>query len=325
LIFGSYYNRRITNDVVNWPKLSKLYFRDYFNQDIISDKFKLPPSITTLRLSNLFDKDIITIGYKLPILTELLFQDEFNQPIKHVHFPNTLTILKFGFRFNQNVDVELNALQILHFGEEFNQFINICWPELTEILFEKEFNQKLNSLICPKLTVIMLYTEATLSIEQLNLTMLLSLQFNNNFNEIIDQFNLSSLQTLKFGMLFNQPIAAHWPELTKLLFGRNFNQTLNTVICPKLTELLFGQDFNQNLDALKCPNLTTLTLGQKFAKAKTILFDQLHIINDYSNTVTESSYKIPKTLHEIAHYIDNIRTVIYKRHVGQHTKSAIFS
>jgi hypothetical protein len=93
------------------------------------------------------------------------------------------------------------------------------------------------------------------------------------------------------------------------------------VLWPELTDLIFGQNFDQDLSSVKCPKLQKLTLGEKFNKPDTIMFINLYYIYDYSNKITEYTYKIPKTLHEIIHKTYYSETTIYKRSVGQFTKT----
>jgi hypothetical protein len=231
LIFGDNFCKRITNHENYWPKLSVVCFCGYFDRDIMNNRFKLPPSITNLRLGDIFDDNIDDIGHKFPALQTLIFGDLFNQEMTNVYLPPTLSSLQFDGDYDQNIDIELNSLQVLQFGGQFNQPINASWPELIS--------------------------------------------------------------------------------------------------------LIFGDRFDQDLSNLKSPKLNNLTLGEKFNKPHTIMFENLHYIYDYSCTVTENTYKIPRTLHEIIHILSYklkayeqmpiIKTTIYKRFVGQLTKATINS
>jgi hypothetical protein len=158
LLFGKGYNRRITNDANNWSKLSNLDFGEYFNQDIMHDKFILPHNIVKLYLGKIYCRNLLGIDAKFPMLNTLILSRDYNQDITHVKFPDTLTTLEFGFAFNQcnGLNITFNSLRILYIGYNFNQYIVAYWPELRDLRFGSQFNHKLTDINCPKLECLML-------------------------------------------------------------------------------------------------------------------------------------------------------------------------
>ena len=81
----------------------------------------------------------------------LIFDNNFNQPLDDFKFPDSLQSITFGEDFNQNIDKVTfpDSLQILTFGYEFNQNIDkVKFPNsLQSITFIKYQNNTLNDKI----------------------------------------------------------------------------------------------------------------------------------------------------------------------------------
>ncbi|ADZ16419.1 IP22 [Cafeteriavirus-dependent mavirus] len=83
--------------------------------------------------------------------TNIIFGDEFNQPLNKVKWPESLKCVVFGKRFNQTLEKVIlpdSVITIIFLGC-YNQSLDyVKWPKLLKELFfdDKRFNQPLNFL-----------------------------------------------------------------------------------------------------------------------------------------------------------------------------------
>lgn len=114
----------------------------------------IPETVTTLRFSEIFNRDISQwhLGKNITVIS---FGRYFNSDIRSVTFPDNLKVLQFGQNFDQEV-IGLNlpgSLEKLVFGSDFNHPVfdpedGRCLklpPGLRELSFGKIFNQKVIS------------------------------------------------------------------------------------------------------------------------------------------------------------------------------------
>jgi hypothetical protein len=230
-------------------------------------------------------------------------------------WPNTLHTLIFGFQFNQNVDNVKWPLSLhtIIFGSTYNQPLdNVKFPQsLYNIAFDYEYNQSMRDIIWPKSL-----HKMTVNSKDIRLS-----DFHIRLPESLGIFIL--------GKYNNRNICDDliWPNnLYKLHFGCKYNHSIDHVKFPSsLTELNLNTSFNHNIDNVDFPaSLEIIIFGQLFSHSIiNVKFINIYIVHDYSNKITISSCNFPNGLHEIWHYVNNNPVIIYKKYVGQHTKSAI--
>lgn len=150
------------------------------------------------------DKDTDGVVYWPRSLQNIVFGNNFNQPVVGVSWPPFLESIIFGYDFNQplvGVDHQdqINwppLLKSVAFGHSFNRTIEgVSWPEnLLSLTFGESFNQPLGGVSWPP--------------------MLASVTFGKHFNQPIWGVSWPvKMESLTFGFLFDQPIGGvSWPE-----------------------------------------------------------------------------------------------------------------
>ena len=86
------------------------------------------------------------IRYLPKSLETLVFQDEFNETLKGIHFPSGLQSLTFGYDFDQSLQgIDLpESLQSLRLGKSFDQTLtDVKLPNLQSLAFGGSFSQSL--------------------------------------------------------------------------------------------------------------------------------------------------------------------------------------
>ena len=153
-------------------------------------------------------------------LTDLIFDDNFNEKLNPNVFPDTITHLTFGKNFNQPIEPNVlpKFLKSLTFGENFNQEMapNVLPKFLKSLTFGENFNQEIGRNILPK--------------------SLTHLTFGDEFNQVIFRNILpKNLTHLTFGYKFRQ-----------FLMGKN-------ILPDSITHLTFGQKYTLLIPAEDLP------------------------------------------------------------------------
>jgi hypothetical protein len=255
--------------------------------------------------------DMEWVGYNN--LYSIILAENFNKGISRVKWPMYLRTLQFGEWFNQDMTGVMfpETLISITMGQQFNQTINyVKFPTKLEVLIlcPSRFDQKID-IVLLNLTDIILGHQFNKTIQNINLPKLENLTLGNKFNQSLNGTCLSNtIYKIKFGSEFNQPIiSVKWPtSLGIIIFGRNFNQSIDVEWPIYLHTITFGENFN------KC--------------IKNVKFQNLGTIHDYSNSITITSCSFPPSLHKIIHYTDGEWNdpvcVIYEKYIGSHTKMA---
>jgi len=234
----------------------RIQFNDNFNMDL--DKLCIPCELSSLSVVDLLKS---------------VNSDEFIDLQKKLQlqlFPDSLTHLTFGYRFNQKIEklpdgVSLNqktgtksqfsdfasdpsalvhsGVTHLKFGYHFNQKIEKLPDDLTHLTFGREFNQEIEKLP-DGLTHLTFGREFNQEIEKLP-DGLTHLEFGHYFNQKIEKLP-DGLTHLTFGEYYDQKVKT-WPDnLTHLTFGYFFNQNIDN-LPDSVTHLAFGWNFNQKI------------------------------------------------------------------------------
>ena len=90
------------------------------------------------------------IRYLPKSLETLVFQDEFNETLKGIHFPSGLQTLTFGYDFDQSLQgIDLpDSLQSLTLGKSFDQTLtDVKLPNLQRLAFGGSFSQSLEGFL----------------------------------------------------------------------------------------------------------------------------------------------------------------------------------
>ena len=168
-----------------------------------------------------WDRNVEITAADIPGLTEeIIFGDDFNQPIGENVLPNSLRYIAFGYDFNQQLgeNVLPDSLKTIRFGHNFNQPIgeNVLPNSLKTIDFEWRFNQPIEENVLPN------------SLE--------TIEFGYDFNQPIGENVLpDSLKTIEFGHKFNQPIGENvLPDRLEFIkFDCNFNHLIGENVLPR--------------------------------------------------------------------------------------------
>jgi len=326
LVFGKNFNQPLNSETL--PNLSYVKFGASFDdsyifvtaKQIVFDnnemylshathiktphKFSnLPNTVTHLICSKFSTRSVRKIHEFPSSLLRLTLGDEFND---HIYFPNTLTHLKFGHRFNKPFDNLPLSLSHLTFGYLFNQPIdNLLPPRLKSVVFGSRFNQPIENW--PNdVEVILFGYDFNQNVNKLpsNLRRLMlsyefrkplnhlpqfiktihfdihgqvhklsdlpksieSITFTGTFNSVVDNLP-SSLLIIKFGNVFDQSVDNLPQTLKVIVFGTQFDQSVDNL--PKsLEKITFGKNFSHPID--KLPNVLYLKFLSRFGN-----FDQL--------------------------------------------------
>jgi hypothetical protein len=177
-------------------------------------------SAKTITVPKNFNNKLVNLPIDLKILIfeenlEEIDYSQFNKNIGHVNcyddscprnLPDSLTVLRLGYFFDQNVDNLPKNLLDLTFGANFNQNVDNLPTKLTNLTFGDNFNQNVDNL--PK-----------------KLTHLI---FGLFFNKKVDNLP-NSITHLTFGYEFNQMIDVLPNSLIQLTVGYNFNQKIDVL------------------------------------------------------------------------------------------------
>ena len=218
------------------------------------DKVEIPPGVKVLRMYE-FNRPIWPISFPEGLEVLDFSGGKFNQRLKNVKWPQSLTDLALGDKFNNDIEgTNLpSSLQYLKLGHRFDQPIaNVSWPKsLKELTFGIYFNQPIANVSWPK------------SLKELT--------FGIYFNQPVAGISWPpSLTRLTFGFKFNQPIddGVSWPGVVDLKFTYMFNHSVSDVSWPPhLEALTFGKGFDQPIDPSSLPSsLKHLTLERPGAQ-----------------------------------------------------------
>ena len=226
--------------------------------------------LSRLEFGMKFNKLIITYDEKKHYISI------YNIFSNYCYLPNTITYLKFGSHYNQDISNLPDTIEYLFLGINFNQEINKLPNNLTHLHFDflSVFNNSLHNLRhCSKLSHLELHKNYELSLN-LSSTTLKYLTLGSKYNqEIILPHNLISLKT---GYSFNQKLDNLPQTLNYLYLNLMYEQEINTL--PEniiLIEFTSNSNFNKTIDHL--PNrLQHLRLCSNFN----------HKINNLPNTLT---------------------------------------
>ena len=203
-------------------------------------------------------------------VTEIIFSNDFNEPLDENVLPHGLTYLNLGKRFNHTIEYLPHSITHLILSTNFNKKIRILPKNLVFLNLGYDFIQSLDVNVLP-------YG-------------LLTLIFSIKYNEIINKDVIpDTVKHLNLGFYFNKPLDGCIPKnvsylqfsyffnkelkigdlpdsIIHLVFGSLFNQELKPNVLPKyLNKLVFGKEFNQNIDYYVLPlGLKYLTFGYKF-------------------------------------------------------------
>lgn len=153
-----------------------------------------------------------------------------------------------------------------HFGQKYSKELCYLPISLTRVSFGKHFNQPINTSSL----------HHTLEFTRLTFRLI----FNKSR---VDYF--SSLNCLLFGQEFNQtidslgqrftqPIKVLPPRLTHLDFGTYFNQSVDGYLPSTLVELIFVFVFNHPINIIP-PSLETLQLGASYTCKRSHLYSSV--------------------------------------------------
>jgi hypothetical protein len=284
----------------------------------------LPDTIINLDMSkHIYFNTILSLPREL---CRIKFSKFFNKYIES--WPNNLTLIQFGTRFNQDIDnmATLYKLDTLIFGEEFNKSINAVYNlPLTSLALDNHFAQ--NVVYLPKSLHKLIYMNQIDAI----------LEWPPNLETLI--YNTNHISSLL--MLPN--------SIKHLAFGYDFNTSLSISISmsmslPECIDITFGYGYNQDISDIKFPNsIMYMTFGYDFDQILTNVKwpNKLLYIYDYSEKITIESSNFPPTLYQIIHvyddeddldhdyeYIITDNTIknghpVYTKQNGTRTKSAI--
>jgi hypothetical protein len=193
------------------------------------------------------------------LFKSITFDARFNKEINIDELPASLTSLKFGFRFNQKINIFPPHLTSLEFGRSFNHEIDIFPSTLTHLVFNGIFNQRFKpNVLPPNLKVLKLYGWYNTEIEQNVLPYgLIHLEIKEDYTNGFDpQFN----QEIHKNIL---PPTIEYLDLSSYVFNKDLNETN----LPKnLKKLILSQKYSGNLilEGFKeIPNDEYLNIYQK--------------------------------------------------------------
>ena len=148
---------------------------------------------------------------------EIETDGKFNHPVENL--PNSLTHLKFGKHFNQPIDNLPPSLMQLELGDDFNQPIDNLPRSLVHLEFSQKscFNKSINNLpVSLKYLRLGYYFNQPVTYHTIFLG-----------NENSTQFLITIINLFKFDEKFNQPVDNLPESLKTIVFGWNFNQSVN--------------------------------------------------------------------------------------------------
>lgn len=194
LIFGYLYNKTISNIIPEG--IRKIIFANFQRNpdEFDSSVSKASEMGLLIDIPNQFNQPFIFENNPLPeTIEEIYFGDSFNQPIcsnckNHQNckrLNNKIRFLKFGYKFNQQVNcLPLNLIELKLHGD-FNQLIDNLPITLKKLTIEGNFNLPIDNL--PN------------GLEELNLKL-------NNFNYPIDFLPESLIELSLNSLNFDKPI-----------------------------------------------------------------------------------------------------------------------
>ena len=188
----------------------------------------------------LYNQEILNkIPSNVKIL-DLTSDIKFNGDLQGI-LPDSLRVLKLGYKYNRPIGGLPLGLETLEFTGSFNQFLDSTTlpPYLKHLKVGYAFNLPVDDL--PQF--------------------LLTLQLGSRFNQSIDDLP-KTLEKLILGWRFDRPIESLPPYLEYLEFGNSFNQTVDN-FPKKLKIMIFGAYFNQSIDSLP-DSIKVLELGLWF-------------------------------------------------------------
>jgi hypothetical protein len=171
------------------------------------------------------------------------------ESINNISWPSEkLNVIKFNDDFNENIDglVFPDGINTINFGNSFNQPIdNIQFPKfLRNVYFGNNFNKKIDVLA---------------DCHYLNL-----LHLGNSFNQHIENLKLSDeVENIYIGHTFNKSIENFYiPKNLKYLeIGNSFDQDINNLkFTYNLDSLTLGKSFNKSLKNITINTHTYLIL-----------------------------------------------------------------
>lgn len=207
------------------------------------------------------------------LLTTVIFNDNFNEKIDNVKFPDSITSIIFGLEFNQSLDNVRwpKLLKYLHFSYYFEESFDFI-PESVECLSIEE-NHVLSFLNLPfnlkeikinfahnkikKLdeynTNYDLYKKALpsyLSNIKIILNNEIYTHFVGNYTHTFDDTTSIEINKNNINVLYNKSSMS----LTTLIFSDTFNEQIETFKFPdSITSIIFGWNFNQSLENVSWP------------------------------------------------------------------------
>ena len=119
-----------------------MVFDYWFNKPLSNIVF--PKDIKKIQFGGFFDQDISNASTLPNSLTNLKLGYCFNQEMHNLS--NSLTHLRFGVWFNQEIHNLPNSLTHLTFGDYFNQDVNNLPNSLIYLSFSWDFNQDISKL-----------------------------------------------------------------------------------------------------------------------------------------------------------------------------------
>lgn len=298
LHLGTYYNQ-VINKLPPFLKVLGVQGNNTFSCRIpdtvktlnLCRDFPIPPTTTELIINygvTIFEKDIPSM------LTKLVLPPYFDDYIDK--FPDTITHLEFGSRYNKPIQNLPKNLRFLKLGYYFNKSISFVPDTVEHLELDNAFNLKPKKY--PKnLKYLKFKGKFNKPVDNLPHG-LLCLKLSNDFNQPLDNLP-STLTHLKIGRLFRQPIQSLPTSLIYLKFKCRIEKPINLPEGLQILKFLYVPEFI----TIQFPNIRVLKVryGMVWTRFIESLPDSIRFLT-LGNNFPLPMEKFPKNLYHITLY-----------------------